>query len=1279
MEGEIPIPEVNEPIKNEPNQQTNQPANEEQPESDYKPTYQKKPELKMFTQCIHISEFSSARIEESVYPRETDFAKDFATIEKREMFKTTFINLPKLTKVSATQGESSPQKSEQSDTDQETSDDRGKYGIFQTLRYAGKLSTGDSEEDTEERFFPSSLSNNDSSDNSSLDFEDCFNISGDEEEEEETLEENRKEEKFASTYEEYKNIEIKNKVKVEKPSAKNLLPEIKQKYSNESEISIDSVISDALKEKKILQNTTIDVKIVNEIVNEKNEIFSKTAGDYKNYSPFNSHPVISAFSDKMKVLSFIKKPHEPEENVSMDPIFVSEVPSLSSPPVLEDSQYDVSRSFMKSTFVYENGIIGSLPRPKEFQKFNFALLSLTGFDIGCDFIEPIVCSAFLYGDGKILTERWNFAPTQSVEILKKYGINYESKSRGAFELGEEEAYLVIEIRRPLLVGNGTSVDAYYQSGNSPKNLSKAQQCINASFPRTKDIFTTFACTAVPVGRITSSDQGLQMPKPIIIDQPASYEVIGEVIKTRNAQAQSLPWNITICGQLTKALNARKIQDDGYYVMNQISPVCNPFKVQFMNKMFFRLDAVNFKPPRKVKARNIFAKISLRNSTTEVLPLIYSPITGKRDYFINTNVWYHNEKPTFYETFSCDIPYPLPQGLYFEVDFYHGIAQTNDKSCSPICKAYVKLTDESGIFLPEKHKVSVFYDEKDDITGMNFECPNAIVNYIEFTTHIRSSFYSQDPYMQKALLETCIHKCVNNATFEKISKEAIKEHLFEITSILVSLIPRQPWRVVNAFCKLAEIGASYIGEDFSALLETFALKFAFAESGSFVNAHTPLLLAYGEYIRTHKNNEDKDLLDFFFILILKSLMLSNDKTYMTAIEIFTTLWMRDLFPMFIDLAQKRLDHYIWFVVAVFEVGKYSAASQLIRLFIQHGFDKLKHVMVIERFMRKALSPKLFYVLSVYSNPFRDMYMSMITRIFGYLNDEYFSSVYNALLKNTMMYTHEMNQTLADRYGGLKGFKSPLQGAFYCEPYFGNISRDEFDTYWNNTDHKGFFRMFHNYLVVFDYKGTEIPTSDNERRQKEIIHAIQRGMIGQIRLLARVSNPDDISEITLLYFHLITSNVAIDNLGPLFVALAELLTLNNEVVAYRSHPILPFIIKYVLLDSSIDSYSASVVIDSLFPKDMTNRAYGRSLAIIALTVIVLKAKECQTIKLNMENEKADIILQMLNITGYPIENTIKKFVETEVFAKMDDPTEAREEFEKCFAKNKSRFNEPLPKFK
>jgi hypothetical protein len=103
--------------------------------------------------------------------------------------------------------------------------------------------------------------------------------------------------------------------------------------------------------------------------------------------------------------------------------------------------------------------------------------------------------------------------------------------------------------------------------------------------------------------------------------------------------------------------------------------------------------------------------------------------------------------------------------------------------------------------------------------------------------------------------------------------------------------------------------------------------------------------------------------------LKSLYMSNDKAYMTAVETFTTLWMRNLYPQPIEIGMKRLDYFIWFVNCIFDIGKYSAATQLIKLFIQHGFEKVKHLMVIEKFLRKVFTPKLFYILSMYSNPFR----------------------------------------------------------------------------------------------------------------------------------------------------------------------------------------------------------------------------------------------------------------------------------------------------------------------
>ena len=1264
----------------------------------YHPTYSTFPELKMYTQCIKISEFSAPRIEESVYPRNDDFGKEFPTLEK-QMFQSAILNIPTLKKPGV-----SHFGSEDILVDIE-SDDGREVANFQTFRYqttqgspSSQLSIGtisdsddDSEENqSEERFFPNNQKDTNSD---SADFEDLFSDSGNEdlflEEEQESSEEPDSdtdlEDRADSTYEKYKYVMIVNQAKATRPS--NLPPEIKSKYSNEAEIEMDKTIKEALQNERIFENTpTIDTKIVNQITFERNPLVSATAKDYYDFPAFSNNPIITAYCVRNKRMSFTRSLPSPMKNcIPMDPVFRSELDSLSQEPNLEDIQFDASRSVLKPNFVFERDLIRSLPRASKWLKFDYTKLSLLKFEIGHDFIEPIICSAFLYVENRVLTERWVFAPIQSVDILNNCGIKVEPKHRACFELNGTEAYLVIELRRVLLVNNGHDVNQFYLDPKNGKLLQKAKQCINKSFPRTKDIFTTFGVIAVPLGRIISSKGGLELPQPYIINQPATTDLLDDMIFRNKAPSrETLPWKITIKAKLTKAYNNRILQDKGYYVYNQIFPKLNVMRNQFINRIFFRIDNLVLRSvPKKIKARNIFAKICIRNSNSEILKFFISPLTGLREYYVTTVCWYHNEKPTFHETFACELPFPVPKGLYFEVVFYHGIAQDNSAQFHPIGKSIIILTDSDGIFTPVGHRTPIYFDMNKTIDTINCpdngECQPTAKNYIETTTKVRSSLHSQDPAVQKIFIETMQGKFINPESFNGLTTRGIKENFFDIVSILVTFISKQPWRFVQAFVKLTEIGAPHLGEDFQTFLQTFALRIAFSDTGSYLNMHTPLFFAWSEYLRTHKENVDGPTVSFFFLLILKSMYLSNDNKYMTAIETFTTLWMRHLYPQPLEISMQRLTPFIWFIISLFDIGKYSAAALILKLFIQHGFEKVKHLKVIDKFIRKVMTPKLFYTLSIYSNQFRDTYLAIFTRIFAYMNDEYFTNIFGALLRNTMMYTPEMNRKLAERYSGLKGFKSPIQGAFYSEADLSNISREEFDTYWSNTDHKGFFRMLHFYLVTYEYKGKEIPSDETTRRNKEIIHALQRGIIIQLRLLSRITNPLDISEVTLVYFHITSSNLAIDNIPQLYYAFAELLTLNLDQTVLHSDPVISHILRYVLMDSIIDRFSSSLVIDCLFPDGQTMKSYGRSYAAIAMTIGIMNYKDCLKVKLELKKEGGKFVPKFILVKGNPIDKALKDFAENQIFSNLDQPSDAIHEYTSYIESNKEKMKQPLPKFK
>ena len=125
--------------------------------------------------------------------------------------------------------------------------------------------------------------------------------------------------------------------------------------------------------------------------------------------------------------------------------------------------------------------------------------------------------------------------------------------------------------------------------------------------------------------------------------------------------------------------------------------------------------------------------------------------------------------------------------------------------------------------------------------------------------------------------------------------------------------------------------------------------------------------------------------------------------------------------------------------------------------------------------------------------------------------------------------------------------------------------------------------------------------------------------------------------------------------------------------------PIIAEISLLHSQIDPYSASIVIDSLFPVNQDNRNYGRSLAAIVTTIKLLTYDESVNVKLELTCQCKKEIKELISIHETPLMKSLKEYVHFNIFKKMEDSSEAINEFNSYIDMYKEKINQPLPKFK
>lgn len=1082
-----------------------------------------------------------------------------------------------------------------------------------------------------------------------------------------------------STYERFTNYTFQDIVQAD-PTLKPC-PEIKINHSHPTEVDLDDQLANNEQVKKSLKSPFLDLDIVNELESKPNPIYDRSVLDFVQAAEIGSNPVLKCYGPKMNALSFNKEVQNPYCPESKTPEFIHLFSKYKTPPTPESSKFMPDDSCMRHNFCFEKDIIEVLPEESAIPKAPFAFVNLIDFQINAEVIEPIICSAFLFNGGKICTSRWQFTHPKCRDMMKDTGVYQNDYPSAGFEIGEGEMYLVIEIRRPLLVSAGLEVNDYYMKPEDQKLKLKAIECVKNSYPRTKAIYTTFAVICTPLARILDSSAALELPKPLIVNQPATPELIERIIQkdVTTHELQKLDWTIKLQGFKFNATNITEVQDRGYYAVLQTMPSVSYPTTFYINKFFFGLRKVSIKAQRHVKARNIFAKISLY-AGPENTPLksIYSPFTGKREAVVYTQCWYHNERAQFNEVFMAEIPYPLPQNLHFHVELFHGVAQESMLDSQYIGSADVPCYDERGHFNPQLATVPI------SIKDQKADAADEKKSTITFSTRIRSTFYSEDPNIQDFFLTAYQTKILVPSCIEKARAIYIRIHLLSLLQIVIAAISKQPYRACKVMYIINKVCGPAMGVELNKVLHTWALNYAFQSASEKTQAHLPIFSAWSELIEEMKEaNEDQHLVNFFFILMFKSLAVSNNKTYMGAAEAWVNAYFKHLFLYVTDQNQIRLrtDKVGWFVNALFDIGKYTLIGKILNLAIKHNFDKSNEIVVLQRLVRRVISPRIFYVLSVHYTPFKDLYLYMFNRMYVSMNNETFSDFAFTLYHINMCLDPGMRKELAASYDTMKGFKTPLQGFFYSDIDATQISDADFQSYWNGIDHRSFFKIFHLYATIYNYKINFIPEELAARAQVEVIHAMQRGFIAQLLPLNRVTADEDIMEVMQCYFQVVSAHLAIDNIALTLGALCDFIKRHPQQTIKLSNPIFSVILKYVFNLSKADTESATKVIDTIFDPNFGTEVFGMALASLAMAVCTTKTPVLDLTVLKPKSPLARDVPKIIQMREKPLDENISAFIAKNVISVFYESQrkEISDSFNSFFEYLKTKANDPLPKFK
>ena len=457
---------------------------------------------------------------------------------------------------------------------------------------------------------------------------------------------------------------------------------------------------------------------------------------------------------------------------------------------------------------------------KSKQLLNFELKEMK---FGFDFIEPIICTAFLFDGEKIISEYWHFLPDQSLPFLIS-DKSFQSIKTASFQYSEVSptVHLIILFKRIVQLDRGSAVNKYYEK-QSQKNLEAAKVSIIMSFPRISDIFSTFCVTAAPLTQIITSSSGYTFPDPIIYQEsvtknnPITLNEIINQIKTQK-QCRQIPIKLT----LTMSI---KSVDTLNNIVNLIPNIVNVYtepNTTFRHQVTFKLNSISLKKiSSDKKARNIFAVFSLQEGIhSPRLPLMVNPVTKKNVPFVTSSCYYHDKNPSFDDLFICNLPGKLPENLYLFAFIYHCVVNPKDGS-NKEDRIYIGF---SAIPVIKNGKP---VQNGTVISGISFD--HEIVeddqnNFIEGELMYHSTIYpnNNDPRLFE-LFDKLRNGTIDLDLMRSIDPSILRKYLLQAFVLIARLIPEQHILGVSAVMELAHIVLS-VYPQVSQVLGSYAHSF-----------------------------------------------------------------------------------------------------------------------------------------------------------------------------------------------------------------------------------------------------------------------------------------------------------------------------------------------------------------------------------------------------------------------------------------------------------------------
>ncbi|KAH0794681.1 Dedicator of cytokinesis family protein [Histomonas meleagridis] len=543
-----------------------------------------------------------------------------------------------------------------------------------------------------------------------------------------------------------------------------------------------------------------------DVSEDENPYLSQMALQKNSQNKWSDNPFVQFHSSSCQFLDIpdfqIKERQNflPERNISF--LFDAESSHIHSDVNEEIVSHIISSYFKSKPELLKRRQMESIRAPP-LEDIQFISISFLGIQTSYPFLAPVQINAKLLQDKNFISDEWVFFPKSNLEFYQRQKIQINLNQKASFELPDMTCpnYLIFILSHILTVGGSEDLAKYYINGKSEP----AQKAVNQSWPKNLNVFTPFAWTYVNLNDLIINEQ-LVINNIYVADQPLTGANMKSLVESAKKDKIKPKYKMSMTIKLSTH-SVRQIEEltsKNYTVLRLLYEQSMQIKsnMYFSHQVQFCLESVSFKLPPGIKARNIFAQISLRKSPTsrEPLELHHSQVYSTNDQYGFTKCYYHCEKGQFDENFVFDLPFPIENNYCFFIEFYHFVAQPKAKNDrEPIGWAYIPIFVNGALIKNGQHQATIYYDKKIDMEKITNNTKLDQSNCVSTNIRFNSSLYSSD----ESLMKFIHSKGTSIDSISKITDQSLVKAFYVILDLLMGNLLHNPKKAIIGFVRLAE--------------------------------------------------------------------------------------------------------------------------------------------------------------------------------------------------------------------------------------------------------------------------------------------------------------------------------------------------------------------------------------------------------------------------------------------------------------------------------------------